>query len=77
MILITLYALFGDDFRLCLLPKSVDDAFFGCTCFALFFFMNEILLYSVAYPKYFNSFYFWLDLVATISLIFDIGWLWD
>ena len=26
---------------------------------------------------YFLGFYFWLDLVATASMIFDIGWLWD
>jgi len=23
------------------------------------------------------GFYFWLDIIATVSLIFDIGWIWD
>lgn len=26
-------------------------------------------------PDYFLKFFFWLDLIATISMIFDIGWI--
>lgn len=41
------------------------------------FFLLEIILASFAKEGYFLGFYFWLDLIATISLIFDIGWFWD
>jgi hypothetical protein len=41
------------------------------------FFLVEIVLASLAKEDYFLGFYFWLDLIATISLIFDIGWLYD
>ncbi len=25
-------------------------------------------------PGYFNSFFFWLDVVSTLSIVLDIGW---
>lgn len=39
-------------------------------------FMLEIVIASIAKEDYFLGFYFWLDLVATLSLIFDISWFW-
>lgn len=77
MAIVTLYALFGDDIRLTFMTKDSDDAFYSLSTFALSFFLFEVLLSSFAIPKYFNSFYFWLDIISTLSLIFDIGWLWD
>lgn len=77
MVIITLFVLFGDDIRLVGLKKKSDDIFFGISTFALCFFMMEILLSSIAIPRYFNGFYFWLDLISTVSIIFDIGWVWD
>lgn len=74
---ITLYALFGDDLRLTFFKKSSDNVFYSISTFALGFFLLELLLMSISIPRYFNSFYFYLDFVATASLIFDIGWLWD
>jgi hypothetical protein len=41
------------------------------------FFMLEIIIASISKEGYFLGFYFWLDLVATVSLIFDIGWFWE
>jgi len=35
------------------------------------------VLNSIAREDYFLGFFFWLDLVSTISLITDIGWIWD
>jgi hypothetical protein len=36
-------------------------------------------LLSINFEKkdYFLSFFFWLDLVSTVSMIFDIGWISD
>lgn len=39
--------------------------------------MIELILASISKDDYFLSFYFWLDLISTVSLIFDIGWFWD
>lgn len=77
MTLLTIYALFGEDVRLCACPKSVDDIFFSLTAISLLFFMVEIVLMSIAREGYFMGFFFWLDLISTISLITDIGWIWD
>jgi len=39
------------------------------------FFILEIILACVAKEGYIGSFYFWLDILSTISMITDIGWL--
>jgi hypothetical protein len=44
---------------------------------SLVLFAVEIVLASIAKDDYFLGFYFWLDLVATISLFADIGWVWN
>lgn len=77
MAIVTIYALFGDDVRIAFYSKTADDTFFTLTFISLILFSIEITLNSIATPDYFNSFYFWLDLVSTISLITDIGWIWD
>jgi hypothetical protein len=40
-------------------------------------FFVEITLQSIAVDGYFINLYFWLDLISTISLITDIGWVWN
>lgn len=101
---LTIWALFGDDFRLAVCPPSVDEVFVGITYFMLTAFVAELgvppvllrphpvldlilpnLLNSmntpfiavtvtlcIVKPDYAFSFYFWLDFIATASLIFDI-----
>ena len=56
---------------------SVDEIFYVVTSISMFFFFVELLLASLAQEDYFLHFYFWLDLVATASLITDIGWIWN
>lgn len=40
-------------------------------------FLIEIVLACIAKPDYFNSFFFWLDLVSTLSLLTDIEPIWS
>ena len=78
MTVVTIYALFFDDIRIIFFMKPTDDIFFGISTAALFFFTLELVIASIAKPQeYFLSFFFWLDLVSTLSLIPDIGWIWD
>lgn len=77
MTLVTMYALFGDDCRLALAPPSSDDVFYGLSTVALVLFTLELCANCFAKDDYIFRFYFWLDLVATLSLIPDIGWVWD
>jgi len=75
MTLITIYALFADDIRQLIPNKSVDDGFFTMASICLGFFTFEIILSCLAKPGYFLGFFFWLDIISTASLIFDIGWI--
>mmetsp|Transcript_28745 Transcript_28745/g.43412 ORF Transcript_28745/g.43412 Transcript_28745/m.43412 type:complete len:284 (+) Transcript_28745:698-1549(+) len=77
MTLITIYALYFDDLRLLFFDKSQDDVFYGITLVGIICFTCEILLASYAKKDYWNSFFFWLDIVSTLSMIPDCGWIWD
>lgn len=72
MTIITIYALLGDDIKLLVFPKSADNAFTILTTLSMFMFLLELIFASISKPDYFNSFFFWLDLFSTISLITDI-----
>ena len=77
MTALTIYALFGDDIRLAATDKSKDNVFFALSTISFSFFMIEMMIASIAKPGYFFSFYFWLDFVGSISMISDIGWIWE
>mmetsp|Transcript_19276 Transcript_19276/g.68107 ORF Transcript_19276/g.68107 Transcript_19276/m.68107 type:complete len:865 (-) Transcript_19276:193-2787(-) len=77
MAVFTVYALFGDDIRLAAFRPSADDWFYGLSCVALLLFAVEMVLNSYAKHDYLWRFYFWLDLLAVLSLIPDIAWIWD
>lgn len=73
MAFLTIYALFGDDIRLLAFTKSADDAFYTFTCVCIAFFVFELVIASIAKDDYIFGFFFWLDLIATISLLMDVG----
>ena len=77
MNIITIYSLFFDDIRIITFPKSSDDFFYGVTLVAMICFTLEIVLASISKEDYFLTFFFWLDLVSTLSMIPDCGWIWD
>ena len=77
MTTLTVYALFGDDIRLAATEKPKDAVFFGLSAVCLAFFVLELTVASIAKPGYFFSFYFWLDFIGSVSLITDIGWIWE
>ena len=73
----TIFALFGDDFRLAFFTKEVDFTFYNLTLICLIGFTIEISLNCLCQSNYFNSFYFYLDVISTISLIADIKYIMD
>jgi len=40
-------------------------------------FAIEIVIRSYAQDEYMYSFFFWLDIISTVTMITDIPWLWD
>ncbi len=77
MTLWTLYALFGDDVRALGTSKSADNAFYSLSIVAIVIFSTEIVLSCISKPDYLFSFYFWLDIVSTLTMIMDVGWIWN
>lgn len=76
MNLVTIYSLFFDDIRVIATDKTTDEIFYGLTLFSMICFIVEILLASICKEDYFLSFFFWLDVVSTITMIPDCGWIW-
>lgn len=77
MTLVTLYALVGDDLKIIYGAKEYDNVFVNLTIISFFLFMLELIFSCFGYDKYILSFFFWLDLVSTASLITDIKPLMD
>jgi hypothetical protein len=75
--IVTVYTLFFDDIRVLSIKKQYDDIFFGITSSCFFIFTIEILLAAMCREEYFMTFFFWLDIISTISMLPDIGWVWD
>lgn len=51
---------------------SADYAFNGVVMFCILYFTLEIVLSSACKPGYFLSFFFYLDVLATLSMLLDI-----
>lgn len=86
MMILTFFVLFADDIRLLTAPKSVDDGFQIVNSVCLFFFIFELLLTTWAKTRipsykpleidgYLFSFFFFLDLIAILSMLPDINWI--
>lgn len=73
----TVYALFADDLRLSATPKQADNVFNAFTLLAIVVFMSEVITFSFGMDDYFNGFFFWLDLLSTVTLALDLTWLTD
>jgi class 3 adenylate cyclase len=73
----TVWALFGDDLRILMTSKPADSFFYVMAILALALFFFELSLNFYARKNWRFGFYFWLDFLATISLLPDIGWIWE
>ena len=71
----TLFVLFITDIQAAFLRKNVDYGLNVIQCTLLVLFAIEIILACIGKPEYVLSFFFWLDLIATISMIEDIDWI--
>ena len=77
MTLITLYALLGEDIKMMTTQKHSDGYFTIMTSIALLLFLCELIIQSIGKEDYLNTFFFWLDLISTVSLITDIDFIWN
>jgi hypothetical protein len=77
MTVVTIFAIFGDDIRLWLTDKNADPYFYTALLVSFFLFFSEILINTVVTDEFKYSFFFWLDIIATISVLIDIQWITD
>lgn len=77
MSIVTIFALVGDDIRIWTTNKDADPYFYFGLIISMLLFTIEIILNSIVVDDFKYSFFFWLDIIATLSLIPDIRWLLD
>ena len=56
---------------------DADPAMFSILTCVLVIFTFETIILSWCAEDYFNSFFFWMDTIGTLSIILDIGWIAD
>ena len=64
-----------DDIRLWATNKDADQLFFALMTASLLLFMIEIIVMTIVSDGFKYSFFFYLDIIATVSLIFDVPYL--
>ena len=69
---ITIWVLISDDLRLACMPPSADAPMAAIAVICMVAFVFEIVMYSIGTKSYLFSFFFWLDVLATASMILDI-----
>lgn len=77
MSIVTIFALIGDDIRVWATDKAVDIIFFAGLMMSFVLFASEIMLNTVAIDEFKYSFFFWMDIIATITVLLDIPWVTD
>ena len=73
---LSIFSLFNSDIMTLALPKSVDKTFHILNEFVFLFFLSEMILFCIFKNKFFGSFYFYLDIIALISLIPEVEFIW-
>lgn len=76
MLFVTVYALCGEDVRLLFFGIDADDIFMYLNIASLAIFSVELVLACFSKKGYFGSFFFWLDIVSTLSILTDIEPVW-
>ena len=76
-LLMTLFALFMFDVNAALLHPSADFTIQLIMTIAFAFFVFELILTAVSRKRFYGDLFFWLDIIATLSIIPDVPWLMD
>lgn len=72
---VTIWALFSDDIRQAAVTAQEDNVFYVLIMICFGVFVLEVILSSIAVNDYFLGFYFWLDIISTLTILLDVGWI--
>ncbi len=77
-----IYSLFADDVRQIFFPIGADIYFSCLTLICMIYYFFEIIAFSlvqvhtpITQKDYFLKYYFWLDLISTATMMFDLIWI--
>lgn len=71
LLIVTLYALFFDDYRFLTSDKSLDYSWDISNNICIVVFLLEILISLIFIPKYVKTHYLYLDILSTLSMVLD------
>jgi len=71
--ILALFSLFSDDIRQAATDASADPIFDGIHITLMVIFTIELVLSWISIEEYRFSFFFFLDLISTLSLVLDIS----
>jgi len=74
MTVLTFFALYGDDLRSYASYKQHDPLFYVLYIITFLLFAFELTVFSICKEDYKWSFFFWLDMIASLSLTIDVKW---
>ncbi len=73
--IVTIISLFADDIRQIFFPKEADIVFSIITIICMLMFLFEMVCLSLVKENYFNGYYFWLDMISTLTMVLDLMWI--
>lgn len=77
LVLFTLYSLYSDDFRLACGSISNDIGFNIFTIVTMIFFLFDIIVSGYYKPQCWKYAGFYIDILALLSLVLDLTWVWN
>lgn len=72
MLIISLYALMGNDVQMLAFEKKDDGVFMVLNVITIVLFIIDIILSTIAIQDYVFSFLFWVDIISTASIVLDL-----
>ena len=73
--LIALYNILGENIKLAFFDQLYDQIFLDLSLLCISFCIIDLVLNYFSHKKYFCSFFFWLDIISTISQIMDLDFI--
>ena len=73
--IVTIITLFSDDIRQIAFKPESDIAFSYLTIVCMTIYTVEMIALSLTKDGYFLRFYFWLDLISTLTMLLDLTWI--
>jgi len=75
--LLTIYALFAENFKNLFTNKDSDNVFSIICILIIIIFMTEFIFSCLSLDNYLYGFYFFMDIISIISMLLDIDWFYN